>query len=251
MLKIKNLSVASGGKLILENLSLNVGEGEVHAIMGPNGAGKSTLSKVLAGHPEYEVKSGSITYEVNLREKDLLAMAPEERARAGIFLGYQYPVEIPGVTNRTFLRAAFNAICRAQGSKELSEQEFAAFAEEKAKLVGAPLSFLDRSVNVGFSGGEKKRNEILQMAILSPRLAVLDETDSGLDVDALKEVAFGINKLRSAEMSIILITHYEKLLDLIKPDHVHILSRGKIVRSGDRALAHAVETSGYEGFAAP
>jgi Fe-S cluster assembly ATP-binding protein len=246
MLKIKNLHATVDGKEVLRGIDLTVNEGEVHAIMGPNGSGKSTLSKILAGHPGYTVTSGEIQYDVNFKAKDLLPMPPEERAREGVFLAFQYPIEVPGVTNLTFLRASFNAICKHQGVAEMNESDFRRLVEEKSKIVDLNPSFLERAVNEGFSGGEKKRNEILQMAVLNPRLAILDETDSGLDIDSLKTVALGVNKLRSKNNAILLITHYQRLLDYIIPDFVHVLHKGKIVKSGDKSLALRLEREGYD-----
>ena len=250
MLDIQNLHASVEGKEILKGLNLHVNEGEIHAIMGPNGSGKSTLSKVLAGHPSYNVTSGTADLEVNLRPRNLLEMAPEERARNGIFLAYQYPVEIPGVPNKVFLRAAFNSICKFQGAKEVNEDEFELILKEKCKLLELPTGdddrFVNREVNVSLSGGEKKRNEILQMAILNPRLAFLDETDSGLDVDSLKIVAEGINRLRNKHNAIVLVTHYQRLLDYIIPDFVHVLYQGKIIRTGDKNLAKDIESRGYD-----
>lgn len=246
MLKIKNLHATIGDKEVLKGVDLTVNAGEVHAIMGPNGSGKSTLSKVLAGHPDYKVTSGEIEYDINFKPRNLLELSPDDRAREGIFLAFQYPVEVPGVSNLTFLRASFNAICKHQGVQEMSEPNFRVFVEKKAAMVDLNPSFLDRSVNEGFSGGEKKRNEILQMAVLSPRLAILDETDSGLDIDSLKTVAQGVNKLRSRDNAILLITHYQRLLDYIVPDFVHVLHNGRIVQSGDKSLALKLEKQGYD-----
>lgn len=245
MLKIENLHAGINGQEILKGISLEIQPGEVHAIMGPNGSGKSTLSKVIAGHPSVEVTAGTIQYDVNLKMQDLTELSPEERAREGIFLAFQYPVEIPGVSNFEFLKTSFNEICRHQGIPEMSDEAFRKFLMKKMEVVSMDPRFLERDVNAGFSGGEKKRNEILQMAVLNPRVAVLDETDSGLDIDALRTVATGVNTLRSAENSIILITHYQRLLNYIKPDHVHILANGKIVQSGGFELAEKLEREGY------
>ncbi|MFN2601360.1 MAG: Fe-S cluster assembly ATPase SufC [Gemmatimonadaceae bacterium] len=245
MLEIKNLHASIAGKEILRGIDLAVNEGEVHAVMGPNGSGKSTLAQVLAGHPAYEVTLGSVTYD----GQDLLALDPEVRAQQGIFLAFQYPVEIPGVTNAYFLRSAYNEIRKAKGLEELDPLEFLDLMEEKVKLVDMDPAMLNRSVNTGFSGGEKKRNEILQMAVLSPRLAILDETDSGLDIDALRIVAEGVNKLRRPDNATIVVTHYQRLLNHIIPDQVHVLAAGRIVRSGGKELALALEEKGYEQFA--
>jgi Fe-S cluster assembly ATP-binding protein len=242
MLSIKNLSARAGDRDILKELSLDVGPGEVHAIMGPNGSGKSTLAGVLAGRPDLEVTGGSVSY----RGHDLLAMEPEERAREGVFLAFQYPVEIPGVNNVYLLKAALNALRKHRGESELDAFEFLALVKDKMKLMQMDDSFLNRGVNEGFSGGEKKRNEVLQMAVLEPTLAVLDETDSGLDIDALKVVANGVNSLRSAERSMVVVTHYQRLLDYIVPDFVHVLSGGRIVRTGGRELALELEERGYD-----
>ena len=244
MLEIKDLHVAVDGKEILKGIDLAIGAGEVHAIMGPNGSGKSTLSYALAGRDGYEVTQGEIRYEGS----DLLAMAPDERARAGVFLGFQYPVEIPGVAGMTFLKTALNAIRKHQGAPELDAMQFLKFVREKAKALNVSDEMLKRAVNAGFSGGEKKRNEILQMAVLEPKLAILDETDSGLDIDALKIVADGVNAMRSPDRGILLITHYQRLLDHIVPDQVHVLFEGQIVRSGDKDLAHELEKDGYCQF---
>jgi Fe-S cluster assembly ATP-binding protein len=246
MIEIKNLHVSVDGQPVLRGLNLTVNEGEVHAIMGPNGSGKSTLSKVIAGHPDYVVTEGSITYDVNMTQRDLLSMEPDERAREGVFLAFQYPTEIPGVSNLTFLRTAFNAICKHQGVGELGEEEFLKLVRERAKTVELDPSFLDRNVNEGFSGGEKKRNEILQMALLTPRLAVLDETDSGLDIDSLRIVAKGVNQMRRSDNAMLVITHYQRLLDHIVPDRVHVLIDGQIVKSGDSTLALRLEKEGYD-----
>jgi len=242
MLKIRNLHARVDDKPILTGLDLEVNAGEVHAIMGPNGSGKSTLANVLAGRDGYEVTDGTVEYD----GRDLLAMAPEARAREGVFLAFQYPVEIPGVNNAYLLKAALNAIRTHRGEPELDAFEFLALVKERMKLMHMDESFLNRGVNEGFSGGEKKRNEILQMAILEPRLAVLDETDSGLDIDALKVVAGGVNSLRSPDRAIVMVTHYQRLLDYIEPDYVHVLSGGRIVRTGDRNLALELEERGYD-----
>ncbi len=242
MLKIENLHVKVDGKEILKGLTLAVPTGEVHAVMGPNGSGKSTLANVLAGRPGYEVTAGSVTYQGH----DLLALPPQERARAGVFLGFQYPVEIPGVNNVYLLKAAVNAARKHRGLEEVDAFEFLTLVREKMRLMRMEESMLSRGVNEGFSGGEKKRNEILQMLVLEPRLAILDETDSGLDIDALKIVAHGVNTLRSPERSLVLVTHYQRLLDYIVPDHVHVLVKGRIVRSGDKSLALELERRGYD-----
>ena len=242
LLEMKNLHVAIGGKEILKGLDLSIGLGEVHAIMGPNGSGKSTLAQVLAGRDEYEVTAGEILY----RGTDLLELDAEERAREGVFLAFQYPVEIPGVSNTYFLRAALNAIRTHRGEPELDAIDFLALVRERMKLVRLDEELLKRPVNDGFSGGEKKRNEIFQMAVLEPALAILDETDSGLDIDALKIVADGVNSLRGQDRAILLITHYQRLLNYIVPDFVHVLKDGRIVRSGDRELATHLEEHGYE-----
>ena len=241
MLKISDLKVTVDGKAILNGLNLEVGPGEVHAIMGPNGSGKSTLANVIAGRDGYEVTNGSVTFMGN----DLLSMAPEDRAREGVFLAFQYPVEIPGVANIALLKEGLNAARRHRGEPQLDALDFLKLVREKLKLVEMKEEFLYRSVNEGFSGGEKKRNEIFQMAMLEPSLAVLDETDSGLDIDALKTVAGGVNALRSEDRSIILVTHYQRLLDYIVPDQVHVLAGGKILRSGDKQLALDLEERGY------
>jgi len=247
MLEIKNLHVRVEGAEILKGISLKVNPGEVHAIMGPNGSGKSTLARVLAGHPSYEVTEGSVVYD----GKNLLELEVEKRARAGFFLAFQYPVDIAGVSNSYFLKAALNEIRASKGESELDAMEFLELLKEKAKTVKMDPSFLNRPVNEGFSGGEKKRNEILQMAVLEPKLAVLDETDSGLDIDALKVVAEGVNQLRSPERSVILVTHYQRLLNYITPDFVHVLIDGKIVKSGDKELALHLEEKGYDWVRAP
>ena len=242
MLEIKNLNATVGDATILNGVSLSVQAGEVHAIMGPNGSGKSTLAQVIAGHADYIVTDGSVQYD----GQDLLELEPEERAREGVFLGFQYPVEIPGVNNAYLLKAAMNAKRRHQGEGEVDAFEFLQLAREKMKDLDMDPAFLNRGVNEGFSGGEKKRNEILQMVMLEPRLAILDETDSGLDIDALKAVAKGVNAMRSPDRAIILVTHYQRLLDYVEPDFVHVLSDGKIIRSGDKTLALQLEEKGYE-----
>ncbi|MCC7044074.1 MAG: Fe-S cluster assembly ATPase SufC [Acidobacteria bacterium] len=241
MLEIKDLRVKAEDKDILKGLNLTVNAGEVHAVMGPNGSGKSTLARVLAGHPGYEVTGGSITYN----GKDLLELEPEERACEGVFMAFQYPVEIAGINNTYFLKAAVNAVRKYHGQPELDAVEFMQLVRAKAKLLEMDQAMLNRSVNEGFSGGEKKRNEIFQMAMLEPRLAVLDETDSGLDIDALKIVSNGVNALRSPERAMIVVTHYQRLLNYIVPDHVHVLTGGRIVRSGGRELALELEEKGY------
>ena len=241
MLELSNLHARAGGAQILKGIDLVVRAGEVHAVMGPNGSGKSTLANVLAGRPGVEVTQGRVLFD----GKDLTALSPEERARAGIFLAFQYPVEIPGVANSYFLKASLNAVRKARGESELDAMDFLALVREKAKRVEMDERFLQRAVNEGFSGGEKKRNEILQMAILEPRLAILDETDSGLDIDALRVVANGVNALRSPERALLVITHYQRLLDYIVPDFVHVLSDGRIVRSGGKQLALELEQKGY------
>jgi Fe-S cluster assembly ATP-binding protein len=241
LLEVKGLKVVAEDKEILKGLDLSVDAGEVHAIMGPNGSGKSTLARALSGHPGYEVTGGEVTYD----GKDLLAMAPEERACEGVFMAFQYPVEIAGINNAYFLKAALNAVRKFRGQQEYDAVEFMQLIREKAKLLEMDQSMLSRSVNEGFSGGEKKRNEIFQMAVLEPRLAILDETDSGLDIDALRIVSNGVNALRSKERAIIVVTHYQRLLDYIVPDFVHVLSAGRIVKSGGKDLALELEAKGY------
>jgi Fe-S cluster assembly ATP-binding protein len=241
MLEIRNLHAQAEGKKILRGVDLKVNAGEVHAIMGPNGSGKSTLAQVLAGHEVYEVTEGEVFYQ----GENLLEMSPEDRATAGIFMAFQYPVEIPGVSNLYFLRSAFNSVRKARGEPELDALDFMATAREKAKAFGLDESLLRRSVNEGFSGGEKKRNEVFQMAVLEPKLAIMDETDSGLDIDALKVVANGVNNLRSPERAIVVVTHYQRLLNYIIPDFVHVLYAGRIVKSGDKDLALELDRRGY------
>ena len=242
MLSIRNLHARVEGKEILKGIDLEVGPGEIHAIMGPNGSGKSTLANVLAGRDGYEVTEGEVLY----KGSNLLALAPEERAREGVFLAFQYPVEIPGVNNSYFLKAAYNAVRKHRGEPEMDAGAFLKFVKEKAKSVEMDPAFLNRSVNEGFSGGEKKRNEVLQLAVLEPRLALLDETDSGLDIDALRVVADGVNSLRSPDRAMVLVTHYQRLLDYIEPDFVHVLSGGRIVKTGDKSLALELEDRGYD-----
>jgi Fe-S cluster assembly ATP-binding protein len=247
MLEIQNLHASVGGTEILHGLDLSVKAGEVHAVMGPNGSGKSTLAQVLAGHPAYTVTAGTIRFD----GKDLLDLAPEERAQAGVFLAFQYPVEIRGVTNAYFLRSALNAIRKARGEEELDPVDFLDVLDRKLKAIGWDDSLMQRPVNEGFSGGEKKRNEILQLAVLEPRLGILDETDSGLDIDALKTVAEAVNKLRSKDRAFIVVTHYQRLLNYIVPDRVHVLADGRIVRSGGKELALELEDRGYDWIREP
>jgi Fe-S cluster assembly ATP-binding protein len=242
MLEVRNLHASVGGNTILRGVDLTVQAGEMHAIMGPNGSGKSTLAHVLAGRPGYEVTGGQVLY----KGRDLLALKPEERAREGVFLAFQYPVEIPGVSNVYFLKAALNSIRKHRGEPELDAMDFLSLVKDKAKLVDIEESLVKRPVNEGFSGGEKKRNEIFQMAVLEPALAILDETDSGLDIDALRVVASGVNQLRSPERAMVLVTHYQRLLNYIVPDFVHVLLDGRIVRSGGKELAEELEARGYE-----
>ncbi len=242
LLEVKGLRAKVGGAEIVKGLDLTVRAGEVHAIMGPNGSGKSTFAKALAGHPAYEVTAGTVTFE----GKNLFEMTPELRARAGLFLGFQYPVEIPGVSNSAFLRLAYNTMQAARGRDELDPLEFDDHVREKMKLLAMDPAFLDRSVNEGFSGGEKKRNEILQMALLEPRLAILDETDSGLDIDALRVVANGVNRLVTADNAVVLVTHYQRMLNYIVPDYVHVMGGGRIIRTGGKALAEELESRGYD-----
>jgi Fe-S cluster assembly ATP-binding protein len=242
MLEIKDLHASAGSKEILKGISLRVNRGEIHAIMGPNGSGKSTLAQVLAGHPAFEVTSGQVLFE----GQNLLDLQPEERAQAGIFLAFQYPVELPGITNAYFMRAAYNEIRKARGQEELDPMDFLDLLEEKLKVVDWGPEIMQRPVNAGFSGGEKKRNEILQLAVLEPKLAILDETDSGLDIDALRTVAEGVNRLRHPDKAFIVITHYQRLLNYIVPDYVHVLSNGRVVISGGKDLALDLEAKGYE-----
>ena len=245
LLDVRGLKAVVDHHEILRGIDLTVRAGEVHAIMGPNGSGKSTFAKVLAGHPAYEVTAGNVQYD----GANLLELSPEERARAGVFLGFQYPVEVPGVTNSGFLRLAFNTVQAARGKDELDPLEFDDFIREKMKLLDMNPDFLDRSLNAGFSGGEKKRNEILQMALLEPRLSILDETDSGLDIDALRIVANGVNQLHSDNDGIVLVTHYQRLLNYIEPDYVHVMENGRIIKTGDKTLALQLEDRGYEWVA--
>jgi len=245
LLDVQGLKAVVDHHEILRGIDLTVRAGEVHAIMGPNGSGKSTFAKVLAGHPAYVVTAGTVQYN----GANLLELSPEERARAGVFLGFQYPVEVPGVTNSGFLRLAYNTVQAARGKDELDPLEFDDYIREKMKLLDMNPDFLDRSLNAGFSGGEKKRNEILQMALLEPRLAILDETDSGLDIDALRIVANGVNQLHSDQDGIVLVTHYQRLLNYIEPDYVHVMENGRIIKTGDKSLALQLEDRGYEWVA--
>ena len=247
MLEIRNLHAGIDGKEILKGIDLTINKGEIHAIMGPNGSGKSTLAKVLAGHPQYEVTAGEVLYE----GRNLLEMPPDERAREGVFMAFQYPIEVPGVSNAQFLRLAYNEKRKHLGEEELDPLEFKDLLKERAKVVEMEASFMTRSVNEGFSGGEKKRNEILQMAVLEPKLAVLDETDSGLDIDALRVVANGVNQLLTPDNAIIVVTHYQRLLNYIVPDFVHVLANGLIVREGGKELALELESKGYDWIKTP
>jgi Fe-S cluster assembly ATP-binding protein len=245
LLEVRGLTVKTNDRIILKGVDLTVRAGEVHAIMGPNGSGKSTLAKAIAGHPSYEITGG----EVRFAGQDLLALPAEERARAGLFLGFQYPIEVPGVTNGSFLRLTYNTMQAARGKEELDPLEFDDFVREKMKLLEMNPDFLERSVNAGFSGGEKKRNEILQMALLEPRLAILDETDSGLDIDALRIVANGVNRLQKPDHAVVLVTHYQRLLNYIVPDYVHVMDGGRIVKTGNKSLAVELENRGYDWVA--
>ncbi len=246
MINIKNLHAKVEENEILKGINLKINAGEVHAIMGPNGSGKSTLSKVISGHPDYEVTQGSVEFKINGKDTDIADLEASDRAREGIFLGFQYPIEIPGVSNIMFMHEAFNALCEHQGADTMSEEEFRKYVISKLPVLNMDEAFLDRAVNEGFSGGEKKKNEILQMLLLNPRLALLDETDSGLDIDALKTVAKGVNTLKSKYNSIVLVTHYQRLLDYIEPDFVHVLYKGQIIKSGDKSLALELEERGYD-----
>ena len=246
LLKVDNLKAQVEGNDILKGINLEVKPGEIHAIMGPNGSGKSTLSKVIAGHPDYEVTDGNLEFNINGKMQDISELEAYERARDGIFLGFQYPIEVPGVTNIGFMRESFNALCEHQGAELMEEEEFRAFVKTKLPTLNMSEEFLDRAVNEGFSGGEKKKNEILQMLIMNPRLALLDETDSGLDIDALKTVADGVNSMKSKFNAFVLVTHYQRLLDYIQPDFVHVLYKGKIIKSGGKELALELEKKGYD-----
>jgi Fe-S cluster assembly ATP-binding protein len=246
LLEVRGLTAKVEERTILKGIDLTVRAGEVHAIMGPNGSGKSTFAKLLAGHPAYQITGGEVLFE----GKNLLEVAPEDRARAGLFLGFQYPVEVPGVTNGSFLRLAYNTLQTARGVEELDPLEFDDFARSKMGLLEMDPAFLERSVNVGFSGGERKRNEILQMALLGPKLSILDETDSGLDIDALRVVANGVNKLHTQDTGLVLVTHYQRLLNYIEPDYVHVMGGGRIIKTGDKSLALELESRGYDWVAA-
>jgi len=246
MLKVQNLKAAIDGKSILKGLNLSVKAGEVHALMGSNGSGKSTLAKILAGDPQYEVSEGQVFYEVNFKYQNLLSMDSSDRAKEGMFMAFQYPMEIPGLNNMEFLKAAFNSICKHQGVDLMGDKDFKNLAVQKAKDLSMNEEFLKRDLNAGFSGGEKKQNEILQMTILAPRLAVLDETDSGLDVDSIQKISKGINRFRDKDKSMVLITHYHRLLELIRPDFVHVIIDGQIKKSGDFSLAKKIESQGYD-----
>ena len=246
LLEVRELTAKIDERAILKGINFTVRAGEVHAIMWPNGSGKSTFSKVLSGHPSYQITGGEVLFE----GKNLLGLTPEERARAGIFLGFQYPIEVPGVTNSSFLRLAYNTVQGARGADELDPLEFDDFVREKMKLLEMDPAFLDRSVNAGFSGGEKKRNEILQMSLLAPKLAILDETDSGLDIDAMRVVANGVNKLHTPDIGLVLVTHYQRLLNYIEPDYVHVMEGGRIIKTGDKSLARELESRGYDWVAA-
>ncbi len=246
MLKVSDVHANVEDNQIIKGINFEVKPGEVHAIMGPNGSGKSTFSKIISGHPDYEVTQGSVEFDINGKMTDIAELEASDRAREGIFLGFQYPVEIPGVTNITFMHEAFNALCEHQGADIMNEKDFREYVKSKLPILEMNENFLDRAVNEGFSGGEKKKNEILQMLLLNPRLALLDETDSGLDIDALKTVAKGVNTLRSKYNAIVLVTHYQRLLDYIQPDYVHVLYKGRIIKSGDKSLALELEEKGYD-----
>jgi Fe-S cluster assembly ATP-binding protein len=246
LLEVRDLTAKIEERIILKGINFTVRAGEVHAIMGPNGSGKSTFAKLLSGHPSYQVTGGEVLFE----GRNLLELTPEDRARAGVFLGFQYPIEIPGVTNSSFLRLAYNTVQGARGVEELDPLEFDDFVRERMKLLEMDPSFLDRSVNAGFSGGERKRNEILQMALLSPKLAILDETDSGLDIDALRVVANGVIRLHTQDIGLVLVTHYQRLLNYIEPDYVHVMEGGRIIKTGSKSLARELEARGYDWVAA-